>query len=252
MKTNRRHISGAGWGVWLAVLAVVATLGFVAAGYLGSRSDRALQALSLRNLLQWGIALNLHLVDNEDRLPEVGGGEASADLPLAWYNSLPAYIGQEPVTAIPADKRPKPGDPSIWMDPGASPKELQAGWGEHFFTLGMNYWLQPLDTEPAYKIYLLTDPARTVFLTQTAGARPGIAPDTVAFRYRGRGGDAEATVLFCDGHAETMSRAALSGYGTIDPEFSRHWRPFADAPDPDYNDVDIMSLPVAGEERTND
>lgn len=230
--------------ILLAVAVVLGVLGFV---WLTSRSSASLQALSARNLLQWGIALNLHLVENEDRLPSVGGALASSDAKDAWYNVLPTSIGEPALTELPVGERPKPGQDSLWVDPGTKPSEARGNWGEFFFTLGMNYWLQPTPDEPAWKIYRLTDPARTVFLTQVAGPRPGLAPETVVYRYGGTGAKAIATVLFCDGHAAALTRPQLSG-APGDEAFAQLWRPFPTAPDPDYEELAIRQLPEPTEE----
>ncbi len=240
-------LSVAAWTIFIAVLFVLISLGIV---WIRSRGKTAQQALSLRNLQQWGIALNLYLVENEDRLPEVGGAVASANAPKAWYNALPESIGQTALTKLAPDEKPLPGKESLWIDPGTKRREARASWGDYFFSFGMNYWLHPLPAEAPWKIYNLSDPSQTIFLAPVSGPRPGAAPSTVVYRYRGNGGKFVATVLFCDGHAATMSRSELSGFSDAESRkadsakgFAKSWRPFPDAPQPNYEDVLIPALP---------
>jgi prepilin-type processing-associated H-X9-DG protein len=238
---KQRGIGVTAYVVCFAVAAVLAALGFF---WLNSKNKASFQAASLRNMLQWGIALNLHLVENEDRLPDVGGAQASSDLPQAWYNALPGSIGQESLTQLAPANRPKPGEPSLWMDPGTKEREARRNWSDYFFSFGMNYWLQPDPGQPAWKIYKLEDPSRTVFLTQNAGPRPGVTPETVVYRYGGIGAKAAATVLFCDGHAGVLVKPLLSGASESDTAYTMYWRPFYGAPDPDYEELAIKALPA--------
>ncbi len=252
----RLHCVGLSLAAWLIFIAVAVALLLVGFIWINSRNKAALQAISLRNLQQWGIALNLYLVENEDRLPEVGGAVASPDAAKAWYNALPESIGQTALTRLTPEEKPKPGQESLWIDPATTPREVRTSWGDYFFSFGMNYWLQPSPREAPWKIYNLSDPSRTVFLAPVSGPRPGAAPSTVVYRYGTRGENSIATVLFCDGHAAAMTRPELSGIagsgtqgGTAGTQFAEAWRPFPGAPQPEYDEVLIPSLP---EEETSE
>ncbi len=211
------------------------------------KSRDALAVGSASNLMRWGIALNLYLMDNEDRLPSVGGALPDPELEQAWYNALPLYLSMTPLTQLPTEQRPRPGDESLWVDPAATANDARLAWGDFFFSYGMNYWLHPIETELTYKIYRVTAPARTVFLAETAGSRPGLAPQEVALRHgtRPNGVDALGHVLFCDGHVELVSEVALRPelhtMMTEDME-PIYWRPYAGSPEPQYPEVGSLFL----------
>lgn len=236
----------------LGLLCVVAALVYLPPFF--KRFDAgAARARSSDNLLQWGIALNLYLADNADHLPEVGGDLPSPDRKQAWYNALPEYLSLEPLTARAPKERPRPGMRSIWVDPFATEREARQNWGEYFFSYGMNYWLQPDPEARPFRIFALADPSVTLFMTTTAGPRPGVAPETAVFRAGPKGPAsrrndpaAQAPVLFADGHVEWKTRneiAPASGAA-----HRRVWLPYEGAPDPDYPGVTIQPLPPPAEE----
>ncbi len=235
-----RQRGQAGIPILIAITLVVAALYFIPPLFRRFDSKAALTA-SAANLAQWGIALNLHLADNNDRLPEVGGGLPDPERPLAWYNSLPVYLSLEPLTKLPPAERPKPGMKILWVDPQATESEAKRTWGDYFFCYGMNYWLQPIPEEAPPRIYILTDPSSTLFLTQTAGPRPGIAPADVQFRSGDKKSPETAVpVLFTDGHVAMRTRRQLTDSSI--PDYAALWLPFADAPNPDYEEVSIQPL----------
>lgn len=217
--------------ITLVVLAVAVALPL----YQGQKAAARQQA-SANNLMQWGIALNLFLIENKNQLPAVGPVPGAAKDPYAWYNALPLYLSQKPLQDLPEESRPRPGQVSLWTDPSA---ELPADYteGEYYFTYAMNRWLQPKPVGLAYKVYELADPGGTVFLTEVAGRDPGAMPADAAFRYvTGKPKKPAAHVLFCDGHVELVDREVLSDRsGANDPEvplLEVNWVPFYMAPRP--------------------
>ncbi len=105
MKTNR------GRALWQTVVAT--GVGTAAVATLCSPPTSPCRVVpapsqSAQNLQQWGIALNLHLMDNANQLPEVGSASIDSSQTKAWYNSLPEYISLPALSAVPARPAPAP------------------------------------------------------------------------------------------------------------------------------------------------
>lgn len=202
---------------------------------LRGKQQQKARVVSLRNLQQWGIALNLHLMDNDQQLPAVGLLPISPEPSQAWYNALPTYLSREPLGALQPDKLPDEDSDSIWVDPSAAPPPGADGF---FFSYGMNRFLQPDPAAPSYKVYDLTAPGSTIFLTETASLAPGLMPEEVEFRHTNpaAGSTRLAHVLFCDGHVSFGSRFELAeNPQATEPEASLaplSWAPFVGAPRP--------------------
>ncbi|MGH8048391.1 MAG: hypothetical protein ACREKL_14200 [Chthoniobacterales bacterium] len=189
----------------VGILLIVAVI----AWFIG-RGEQASGTASMHNLKQWGIALTIYLNDHENQLPEVGKTPIEASQENAWYNALPPYIGQTPLAEMPPDDRPRPGVPSIWIDPVLKPVRV---WDPQtfYFNYAMNQALQPQGDVRSFKINELNYPGNIVFLAEVDGYDPSVTPDTVAFRHGGKSTSPTATanVLFCDGHVAPVTRAVL-------------------------------------------
>lgn len=196
------------WLVTAVVLFVLATvLGTI---WLGQQEE-AREAAGARNLRQWGIALNLYLMDNDNRLPDVGRNPVDKEQTNAWFNALPLYISQTPLAALPEGERPRPGVPSLWMNPQFKARRI---WdpSEFFFAYGMNRFLQPDPTLRSFTISELDHPAQVIFLSEKEGFSPDLTPEEVVTLWgkaRPNSPMAKALVLFCDGHASSARRAEL-------------------------------------------
>jgi prepilin-type processing-associated H-X9-DG protein len=183
--------------------------------WIQARGKDAAGAASARTLQQWGIALNLYLIDNENQLPEVGGEPIDAKQTNAWYNALPPYLGQTPLAELPVGQRPRPGVPSLWIDPVLKPVRTWDG-EQFYFNYGMNSALQPQAGVRSFKINELDHPGNVVFLAEVDGYDPEVTPETVAFRHgRTKSPSAIAQVLFCDGHVAPVTRAVLTSPDTL-------------------------------------
>ncbi len=189
----------------VGVLLVIAAIAWII-----GHGDDASGAASARNLQQWGIALNLYLIDNEAQLPEVGAAPIAAGQEKAWYNTLPTYLSQTPLAELPPGQRPRPGTPSLWIDP-ASKKPHTWDPEVFFFNYAMNRALQPQADVRSFKVNELNYPGNVVFLTEVSDYEPAVTPETVAFLHGKRPGSptAIANVLFCDGHVAPVTRAVL-------------------------------------------
>lgn len=192
----------------LAILAMVAA---VLIPYYIGRKTKSIEAANIRNLRQWGIALNLYLIENEHTLPGIGAKDISPDQTHAWYNALPPYILQKPLAEIPPEELPRPGTPSVWMDPAAKPLR-NIPPGVPYFNYAMNRYLQPEADLRSFKINELRAPGGVIFMTEVAGFLPWVEPSDVVFRYGNTKPDspeAKTYVLFCDGHVDARTRAEL-------------------------------------------
>jgi len=212
---SRRHHSTANKGISgrevITGLSILVVLGAVLLAIFLKQQAGAIRLASSRNLQQWGIALNLHLIDNENQLPEVGEDPVTPEQTSAWFNALPPYISQPPLASLPPGQRPRPGVPSLWIDPASQPVKA---WdpGVFYFNYGMNKFLQPLADTRSFRIYEITHPGHIIFLAEVAGYTPGIGPDEVIFDVGGRRSNrpaAQTHVLFCDGHVELVTRQNL-------------------------------------------
>ncbi len=206
--TSTRGISGREVLIGIAILVFLAAV--LTAIFLKQRAS-ATRLASSRNLQQWGIALNLHLIDNENQLPEVGRDPVTPEQTAAWFNALPPYISQLPLASLPPGERPRPGVPSLWIDPASQPVRI---WDPDvfYFNYGMNKFLQPAKGVRSFRINEINHPGHVVFLAEVASYTPGIGPEDVVFNVTGHRSDkpgAHTHVLFCDGHVELETRALL-------------------------------------------
>ena len=195
--------------ILLTIVVGLLLIAAAAAWLIGRGKDVSGNACA-RNLQQWGIALNLYLIDNENQLPETGSTPVEATQMKAWYNALPPYLSQTPLADLAPNVRPRPGVPSLWIDP--SLKAVRTWDTETFyFNYAMNRALQPQASMRSFKINELNYPGNVIFITEVDGFEPDVTPDTVVFRHDGRPNSPTATanVLFCDGHVAPVSRAVL-------------------------------------------
>jgi len=197
------------------------------------RSEQDLSRMSAQNLMQWGIALNLYMIENDNTLPEVGPNQVDPELEAAWYNGLPPYLSQTPLgklSRLEVDGQ----NPSLWVDPSVPPDQVPR-YVDYPFTYAMNRYLQPSLEFPAARIFDLQNPGAVVFLTEVLGTDPGALPADVRFRH----GDKEprAHVLFTDGHVELVHSDDLVGNpAALAPETELaavSWAPFVGAPVPE-------------------
>lgn len=218
----------------LVVLVVI--LVFVALPRWAKRDTVRDSAISFRNLQQWGIALNLFLIDNNQQLPEIGSKALGSNDEKGWYNVLPPYLSLQPLADIPAAERPRPRSASIWIDPSVEKKPPGDGT---FFSYAMNRYLQPRIARPSLRIFNVADPGRVIFLAETSGFTPAVYPETTQFRHPRSETDTtlSAHVLFCDGHVEritenviTRTRDIPDGLETANTVF---WPPASPVVEPD-------------------
>jgi len=124
----------------LVVIAIIAILAAMILPALAAAKRKAQQANCVSNLRQWGLSLQLYSGDYNDGIPRDGMSSAGTYNPgdsqqeNAWYNLLPSYVGERPLSyyttnASPANGSEKnsrivpfPGNnigSRIWQCPGA-------------------------------------------------------------------------------------------------------------------------------------
>jgi len=200
------------WGlIQTAVLVgLIVVLAAVLIPYYLDRQSDAERTKALANMRQWGIALNLHLIEHDNQLPSLGSDDVSAEQKDAWYNSLPLYIGLPSLADYAEGERPRPGDDSIWISPAAE-KVSNIPDTIHYFDYGMNRYLQPQKDVRSFKINELDYPGGVIFLAPVGHFDPFSSEESVICRF-GPGGDSpegEAPILFCDGHARYIKKQDL-------------------------------------------
>jgi prepilin-type processing-associated H-X9-DG protein len=190
---------------------------------LGAKSDH-IQQRSANNLLQWGISLNLYLIDHNNRLPLPGSDQPSDDEIESWYNALPLYISRKPITELAPGPFPEGTEESIWVNPAAIKQASTLPGQGYIFYYAMNRHLIGQSENEALRIYQVDNPTATVFLSETCSHLPYM--DSAGLYYGfGKGpssSDSMAHVLFCDGHVELVPRSRFENTGELPPI---HWRP---------------------------
>lgn len=196
----------------IAIIAMLTALIFALIGPVNTMRD---QTRSASNLRQWGVALAAYASDNDGFIPRRGQGVqpvGQLNRPEDWFNALPPYLGMPGYGAlVAAGKKPKAGDNSIFVRPGAKDPG-----GTAFLSYGMNMNLSPWNLSMATKLSQIEQPAVTVFLAEAPGQYASTYPSSQPYGcvapYRKQG-----DILFLDGHVSAFSAAYL-GVGKGDPQ----------------------------------
>jgi prepilin-type N-terminal cleavage/methylation domain-containing protein len=143
----------------LVVIAIIAILAAMLLPALARAKESAKRANCISNLKQWGLAFQLYIGENNDRLPRDGtginnsyapGGSGDHADPNAWFNLLPPYVAERTLIDYFNDpggnfmiKIPFPGGKGkIWHCPSASMTAddvaTVGGGAEGFFSYEMN------------------------------------------------------------------------------------------------------------------
>lgn len=207
----------------IIVVAALGLLALVVVTLLFQHQARAAaRVATVQNLRQWGISLNLYLLENEHTLPAAG---SRVDDPAAWFNTLPPYLSLPSLSDTPAAQA---GPGTLWTDPSAALSPSVSA--SSLVTYGMNAWLQPDTAAGPWRIYDIEDPSATLFLVETQPGRLRALPADVEFRH-----NRHAHALFCDGHVEPIRPLDTVPPATdpqANPAVRPTWVPFYQAPAP--------------------
>ena len=234
----------------LVVIAIIAILAALLLPALAKARDKALTAACLSNLKQWGLSAVMYSSDNSDSIPRDGMGSnaqypgdsgASRD-PNAWFNVLPEFMAQKPLSNYTANAGSKPtqnaavipfpgtGVGKIWECPAATMSSgdldnLSGGGAEGFFSYVFNLdlkWQNITDRMPyprMPKMGNLQKISSTVLMTDsvfnsTEGFTAGnnfysVNPAARCAAFPNRHNKLGGILAFCDGHAAYFKRSKI-------------------------------------------
>ena len=208
----------------LVVIAIVSVLAAFLFPIVASSREKSNQTISLSNLKQWGVALTRSISDNNGFMPSDGQGFTSINRndTDAWFNRLPPYIEEKPLSDGYYDTNPPtPGNRSVWVNPAvpkvdAVMKYIQPPQ-KFLFCYSMNYFLSN-SKEHTQPISRIEYPSATVFMAEKNDDYAVCNPTKIR-AYFGPGNpltdqNNAANFLFCDGHVELIKRSVF------DPNFA--------------------------------
>lgn len=186
----------------LVVVSIVGVLAGLIWPALAQARRTALGLGCLGNLRNWGQGTQGFAAENGDFLPFDGAGNGTSQ-GSAWYADLPPHLGERPYEKQPGWRtNPVPRLPrSVWLCP-ANPRRSD---GRMLFHYSLNRLANGSGTE-AHQIRVsdLPEPARTVWLFDN-GKKAAVA---IAGNVHTNIHQAGANILFVDGHAARVPRAA--------------------------------------------
>lgn len=233
----------------LVVIAIIAILAALMLPALAKAKDKALTANCLSNHKQWSLAAVMYAGEFRDGLPRDGmdaagvypGASGASRDPRAWFNLLPEFMAQKPLSNYTANAGSSPrvnatvipfpgGVGKIWQCPSAKMTDgdlmnVSGGGAEGFFSYVFNIdlkWASLTDRIPypgMPKLSGLRKPAATVLMTDSIfNSTEGFSSDNkyysvnpaaryVAFpsRHNKLGG----ILAFCDGHAGYFKQSKI-------------------------------------------
>jgi prepilin-type N-terminal cleavage/methylation domain-containing protein len=199
--SNPRKTSSAGFTLieLLVVIAIIAILAAMLLPALTKAKDKAKTANCISNMRQWGLAIQLYLGDNNDRIPRDGmdasgmypGASGAAFDQNAWFNTIPELVGERKLLFYAANATSNPqvnatlmpfpnGKGKIWECPSATMTDAEiqgvsGGGANGFFSYVMNIDLKkansagvsgPTLTYPLMpKVTKISKATATVFMT---------------------------------------------------------------------------------------
>ena len=199
----------------LVVIAIIAVLAVLSLGVFTRVKNSRNQVESASQMRQWGAALGGYVGQNDGALPRRGQGVqpvTQLNRPADWFNALPPFFGLQGYgDLVKAGHRPKAGEKSIFVRPGAKDPG-----GAAFMSYGMNMNLSPWDLPSPTQIVRIEQPAATVFLAESPGSYSSTYPSSRSYGCIAPHGG-KGNILFLDGHV-TAFEADYLGVNKGDPQ----------------------------------
>ena len=221
----------------LVVIAIIAILAALILSALSRAREKGRTIVSLNNVKQWLIAMQMYSDDNEDLFPYEGNfGAINAGLNLeAWYN----VVGQDYASAgalkdlYAANNPPLPGKSSIFVCPSQRKQPSPAPTiSTPYFMYGFNNRMDP--NGPArFRRTQVVHPSETAIFSENDGVFAYASGVHAVARH-----DNRACIGFADGRAAALRtaeyrRTLSEDDAAVEWSVARqvYWFPFRDAPE---------------------
>lgn len=186
----------------LVTIAIVTTLAVLSLGAYQQSLDASARVHCIGNLRQWGMALSLHVQDQDGFIPRRGQGVRPVEIldrPDDWFNALPPYLGQPSYLELSRQGRaPRPKERSLFVCRVA--KDLGK---PNFLSYGMNMYLSPWNRPERHRLQEIPNPSRLAFLADGPGGWSSTIPSSQDYSVPARHGG-QANVVFLDGHVASF------------------------------------------------